>query len=490
MAPRMRVLLIQPAQAGLVGMHRLMLLEPLALERLAAALPGAEVALLDMRLDPDLAGALQSLQPRLVGITCCFATQAATPLRLARQIKQWAPETTVVVGGHHPSLRPQDFADPHVDAIVCGEGELTLAETVQCLDEGGDLARVSGLIRNTHSGQQATPPRRLIANLDELPLPARHLTRRWRRQYYCMGQRPHALVETSRGCPCRCSFCSVWRFHGGGLRVMSPEAMVREIAAVQEPWVIFADDNFLGSVPRAQRAAELLAQRGIRKHYVIQTRSDTVVQHPELIAQWHKVGLAMVLLGLETTSDRDLVDLGKRNSVENNEAALRILRDLGIEFHTNFIADPRWDHGDFEELRRYVRQHKLFISSYSVLTPLPGTALFEEMEGQLTTRDWERYDLMHAVLPTTLPLEEFYAEYASLWRTTLDIVPWGWRTRMILRCLWAALKGEFDFGHMWALERELKALTDPQTYLRWHEPSPSSAIHSPAAGPVCGPDGP
>jgi radical SAM superfamily enzyme YgiQ (UPF0313 family) len=486
----MRVLLIQPSPAGQVGLQKLMLLEPLGLERLAAMLPQDEVVILDLRVDRDLPAAVASLRPQLVGISCGFATEVATTMALARQVKQLAPEATVLVGGHHPSLRPQDFAGPYVDAIAQGEGEATLAETVRCLETGGDLAGVAGLVINGPGGQQRTPARPAIANLDDLPPPARHLTRRFRHRYYWTGQGPHALVETARGCPHQCKFCGVWRFHEG-VRTMSPEAIVREIAGLQEPWIIFADDNFLSSVARARRTAELLAQQGIRKRYIIQTRSDTVVQHPELIAQWHQIGLVLATLGLESISDRVLDDWAKRNSVENNSAALRILREVGLDFAVNFIADPQWDRADFEALRQYLRQHRLFTASFTILTPLPGTALFDEMQGSVTTRDWERYDLWHAVLPTKLPLEEFYAEYASLWRTTAQLVPARWRATMFLRGLGAAMKGQLDFGHVRRLEREVRAMGDPQTYLRGHhELAASSASHSPATGPACAPGDP
>jgi radical SAM superfamily enzyme YgiQ (UPF0313 family) len=462
----MRVLLVQPPQVGHIGLQDVALVEPLALERLGAAVPEASVTLLDMRLEADLQAALAEARPDIVGISCPFTTQVRLTLDLAARIKAACPEAFVAVGGHHPSLRPGDFLDPHVDAIVCGEGEHTFADLVACLGEGGDVAAVPGLVLNRDGAQHATAARLAIADLDALPLPARHLTAGWRDRYYWMNQRPHALVETSRGCPYRCNFCSVWRFHGTQVRYQSPERIAAEIAAVAEPWVFFTDDNFLLSVPRARRAAELIAAQGLRKRYTFQARTDALVQHPELLEQRRDLGLVCVFLGLEKISDAELAGVDKRNTAANNEAAIALLKDLGIGFTGNFIVDPQWEPRDFEELRAYVRQRGLFNSSFSILTPLPGTVLFDEVEADLLTRDWERFDLWHSVLPTRLPTEQFYAEFAGLWRAAAESAPRGRRLRRILKGLMAMLRGEVDVAQMKRLRQGLRNLSDPQSYLK------------------------
>lgn len=461
----MRVLLVHPPHVGRLGLQDMVLVEPLALERLAAAVPEAEVALLDMRLEPDLDATLADLQPDLVGLTCPFTTQVRVLFSLAARVKQACPRAFVLVGGHHPSLRPGDFLHPHVDAIACGEGERTLAELAECLGSGDEPARVPGLVLNRAGVQEPTAPRPAIADLDSLPLPARHLTTRWRRRYHWMNQHPHALVETSRGCPYRCNFCSVWRFHGSRVRYASPERVAAEVAAVEAPWVLFTDDNFLLSVSRARRAAELIAARGLRKRYTFQARSDTIVQHPDLLAQWRDIGLVCVFLGLEKTTDEALADMDKGNTAANNEAAIRLLQDLGIGFTGNFIVDPQWEPRDFAQLRTHVRERGLFNSSFSVLTPLPGTLLFEQMEGQLITRDWEQFDLWHSVLPTKLPVEQFYAEFASLWQAAAGSASRQRRLRRLWQGLLAMLRGEADAAQVGRLRQALRKLSDPRSYL-------------------------
>ena len=101
--------------------------------------------------------------------------------------------------------------------------------------------------------------------------------------------------------------------------------------------------------------------------------------------------------------------------------AIEILKDLGVGFTCNFIVDPAWDREDFARLRDWIDEMGTYNSGFSVLTPLPGTDLWDQAEKRVNTRQWELYDIVHAVLPTKLPLEEFYEEYSRLWQWALEV---------------------------------------------------------------------
>lgn len=461
----MKILLVEPPEAPTYPLRGSALVEPLALERIGAVVRDAEVVLLDMRCDPDLAGMMERLQPDLVGLACSFTMQVPGTLALAEQVRQIRPEAFVVVGGHPAGLRPGDLTSPAVDAVVCGEGEHTFTELADCRRQGGDVAAVAGLVLNRDGAQFATPPRALITDLDSLPHPARHLAARWRRQYFWGRIRPHALLETSRGCPHRCNFCSVWRFYGGGVRSESPTRVVDGLAAIEAEWVHFTDDNFLSSVPRARRIAELVAERGLRKRYVIHARSDTVVRHPDLLEQWADIGLANVCIGLEKATDEGLASVAKENTIASNDAAYDLLSQMGISIFGNFIVDPQWEPRDFAELQAYVRAHPLLNAGFTMLTPLPGTTLFDELESQLTTHAWERFDLYHLVTPSKLPAEQFYAEFAGLWRTAAESAPRRRRWRRVIKGIMALLRGDLDLGQLQRAQQTQANMADPRTYM-------------------------
>ncbi|MCX8033119.1 MAG: B12-binding domain-containing radical SAM protein [Thermoleophilia bacterium] len=470
----MKVLLVQPRQrrrGGFKGGFRSMaLVEPLGLEMIAGALHSEhEVRIVDLLPRVSLERAVESFRPDACGISCSFTVDVGESLEIAKTVKTLWPRSFVFVGGHHASLSPGDFAVPWVDAVVLGEGEATTPHLLHALACGESLETVPGLVVNTERGQLPTGLRPLISNLDDLPFAARSLVSRWSRGYHLGLRGRLASIETSRGCPYRCTFCSVWRFHQGRVRFKSPERVVDELESIEMKNIFITDDNFLASIRRAERIADLLLERGVRKRYIFQARTDSVARHPETMAKLKEAGFVTVFLGLEKIDQGELQDIGKANTVETNEAALSVLKKVGMNTYGTLIVDPDYDERDFGRLRDYVRRHAIPNAWFTVLTPLPGTALFEQLQEALITRDWELFDLAHAVLPTKLGLEKFYREYARLYTTVYSPKvllrraasalfrrrPGGWSDLPSLSLIWRSLES-------------LRCMTDPREYLHAH----------------------
>jgi radical SAM superfamily enzyme YgiQ (UPF0313 family) len=474
----MRILLIQPGDGEELGFRQTALVEPLGLETVGGALAGHQLRLLDLRVGGDLEKELARFGPELVGINCSFTLDRNKAIAVAEAAKAGGDRGVpyVVVGGHYASVSPGDFAHPAVDAVVVGEGETTMAELVGCLEREEDPSRVSGLVLNGRSGQTRTGVRRLATRLDDLPMPARGLTRGHRKSYYLFTERPMATVETARGCPYHCSFCSVWQFYRGRYRAKGPKRVVREIAAVEEPYILFTDDNFLADVDRAMQIAMLVLEEGLQHRYAFQARSDSIVANPDVVRLWRKAGLEGVFIGMEKINDSGLQGIRKENSAENNERALEILRKEGVGVTASFIVDPEWELEDFQALRQYVVSHDLEVPSFSVLTPLPGTMLHRQMRDKIRVRAPELYDLLHAVVPTRLPLEQFYQQFSALYRESYTAQRlWSSGPRL----LWQALsKG--NLAHLQRLAQAARGMGEAETYLaghrRWAEPSPSPEV--------------
>jgi radical SAM superfamily enzyme YgiQ (UPF0313 family) len=228
---------------------------------------------------------------------------------------------------------------------------------------------------------------------------------------------------------------------------------------LRERKVLFTDDNFLMNVSRAEEIARLIKKKKVKKKFTIQARSDTIVQHPELIVQWKEVGLSGIFIGFEKIQDDALASIGKKNSVKNNERALEILRSLGIDVWASFIVDPNYEKEDFDRLRSYIIDHQIVTPTFSVLTPLPGTPLFVEHEEKITTKDYDLFDIAHAVLATKLSLKEFYEEYAKLWDTPYSKYKLIWEGFSVL------LKGHFTLPQLLRMLRSAQKLSDPSFYL-------------------------
>jgi radical SAM superfamily enzyme YgiQ (UPF0313 family) len=416
-----RILLIEPAKSPVsMAGEDVFLFEPLALEYVAAGVNADhEVRILDQRIDDTVEQTLEEFRPDVVGITG-YTVHANRMKLLAERAKTWNSEVLTVVGGHHATVAPRDFESPHIDLVVVGEGVDSFREVVRRFDVCEGFDGIPGVWVNTDRGLQkgqANPAR----DLDALPFPDRSLTKAYRHAYYSEYMQPLASIRTSKGCPFRCNFCALWKIAGGRYLKRDPEKIVQELAGIDEEFVFFADDESLVDVVRMKRLAELIRESGIRKRYFLYGRSDTIARNPDLLALWRDVGLERVFVGLEFFRDSDLEFINKGSTTSNNRQAVRVLKDLGIGIYASFIVRPDFTEEDFLEFRRYCRSIDLSFASFAVLTPLPGTDLYDEVEDQLLTRDPEYFDFIHTVLPTALPLEDFYEQYYRLYTKSIPL---------------------------------------------------------------------
>jgi hopanoid C-3 methylase len=418
----MRILLVQPdSNRTCIGFKRLARPEPLALETVAGTVPDHDVRILDMRADPNLEGALREHQPHIVGATG-FTAEVPHAQEICRIARRELPEARIVVGGHHATMSPAEFDDPAVDVLVTGEGDRTFPDLLRTIESGGDLSRVAGIAYREGGRLVSTPPREPIKDLDEVPWPRRDLVSEYRSGYFFRFWDDIYSIETTRGCPYRCTFCSVWKFFGGKVRFKSPERVVAEMGALPEDCDYFAvvDDNFLASMPRTRKIARLMQEREIRKRFWIQGRADAMVKDPEGMAALARMGLSTVLIGLESYRQEDLgqFNKGKDASLAVNDRAIDIMHENAIDIWGCFLVDPSWEERDFEGLINYVKRKRIQFLQFTILTPLPGTQFYEENKHRIQG-GWEKFDFFHSVLPTRLPPERFYEQMATLYRETV-----------------------------------------------------------------------
>ncbi|MEM7247306.1 MAG: radical SAM protein [Acidobacteriota bacterium] len=421
----LKVAFLKPPIGGIIGLEMLTFVEPLGAACVAGGLleEGHDCRIFDLRIDGVEKGMAdcRAYGPDIVGLQCNFTTERFRTVELARQVKREMPGTYVVVGGHDASREPEWFNDGAFDAVAIGDGEEVMPALVDALERGVDPATAPGFLLLGEGDPRPTGPAPARRDLDSLPMPARHLISHYAPHYYINFRKPLALMETARGCPFKCNFCSVWKFHDSTFREKSPERVVRELAEIEAPNVFITDDIFWMNVKRGREMAKQIQAAGIKKYFTVQTRTDIICKFPELIEQWKDCGDLAIFLGLESVTDEGLKSVNKKNTASKNNRAIEILKELGVGFTSNFIVDPAWTRDDFTRLREWIDETGAYNSGFSVLTPLPGTDLWSAAKGRVTTRDWEMYDIVHAVLPTQLPIEEFYEEYARLWRTSLEV---------------------------------------------------------------------
>jgi radical SAM superfamily enzyme YgiQ (UPF0313 family) len=272
-------------------------------------------------------------------------------------------------------------------------------------------------------------------------------------RYFCIwagepGERlprlfpPVASVRTSVGCPFRCNFCVVHFLAHGRYVAREPEDVVDEIAGLAQEHVYFVDDEMFVQPSRAARIAELLLERGLRKRYISWARSDTIVRHPEVFRLWKRAGLSVVYVGLESMEADQLRDYNKGLLPAANRRAVEILRELGIGLHAALMVRPEFAREDFLAVRRAIDLVSPAEVSFTVFSPSPGTALWEETRPRFAVADpYLFYDCMHALVPTRLPRDEFYRYFSLLYLFAFRRNPWRVnrvraRPRDIARLLW------------------------------------------------------
>jgi radical SAM superfamily enzyme YgiQ (UPF0313 family) len=336
-------------------------------------------------------------------------------------VRALSADVPIIIGGHTAAAYPEPFLTAGVTAVVLDDGERALPAICDALGRGEPLSGVPGLaIPDGAGGVRRTSGERGTLALDEVPLPARSHVDGWRKQYACLAHRPTWLVETARGCPFRCSFCSIWQLHARAVRERSIDSVCQDMASVGDH-VFIADDLFWYHPARSLELARELRRRGVRKEWIlVQSRVDTVARNAELLDAWRPIAKHFdIFFGLEAATDQGLTGLTKDTTVDQAAAGVDLARRSGYGVTGNFVIDPAWTEPDFERLWAFVDKHQLFQAGFTILTPLPGTAYFEEMRDRLRARRWSHFDMHHLLWEPALGPRRFFELYCETWRRSV-----------------------------------------------------------------------
>ena len=419
----MNILLLRPHPGNdSFGLGPFFRVEPLGLEYIGAALlrEGHQVTIADLRFAPGVLGWVRRTRPRLVGISCLHALEYDRVTELARQVRRASPEAFIIVGGHAAAAYPAPLETPEMDAICLEDGEELLPLLVRVLEKGGSAGAVAGLRLRSQQGWTSTEAGGERPGLDVVPLPARHLVDRYRQGYHCLLFKPVWLVETARGCPHRCSFCSVWQLYDRSCRERNLDAVVQDFVSAGDA-IFVADDLFWYNPERSLMLARALKNRGVRKRWLlVQTRTDLISSSAELMEAWRPLARDFdIFLGLEGASDRALDGIVKDSGVGDSIEAVRIARELRYGINGNFVIGHDWGEADFQELWDFVDHHGLQRAGFTILTPLPGTEFYREMAPGIPEQPWSNFDMHHLLWEPRVGVRRFFELYAETWRRSI-----------------------------------------------------------------------
>ncbi|MGE5485572.1 MAG: B12-binding domain-containing radical SAM protein [Ignavibacteriales bacterium] len=365
----MRIRLIAPANRR-ANAPKQGLFPPMSLAILAALTPDRhEVEVVDESVQDHVMEPL----PDLVGITA-ITSVAPRAYELADEYR--CQGVRVVMGGMHPSALP-DEAAAHADSVVVGEAEGVWENVL----EDASAGRMRSIYRSER-----------LPSLCGLPSP------RWDvfnpKKYLTLN-----LVQTSRGCPNNCSFCSVTRFFGKTYRTRPVREVVEEVSRLGRRLVLFVDDNIAGNRAHAR---ELFRELKPMKISWLGQSSLTIAEDQSLLDAARESGCTGLFIGFESLVSENLERIGKAmvNRVDRFLESIRRIHSRGISIEGAFIFGLDGDDSTvFTRTVEFATKARLALAQFGILTPFPGTPLFTDMESRnrIIDRDWGNYTISNVV---------------------------------------------------------------------------------------------
>lgn len=413
----MKVLLIRPKpDPETIGLQHVMICEPLELEYVGAVLEKErkhDVVLIDMILEKrPFETIMNNERPNMVCLTG-YISHVHVLKELATKIKATDPAIKVVVGGSHAEVVPMDYADGDFDHIIAANA----LDHICAIADGEPRPRL------------ITEPKSRTFNY---PHPARHLSARYRKDYYYMFHNPCSLIKTSFGCPYHCAFCFCKEITDGAYFTRELDDVIAELKQIPEEEIYIVDDDFLFDARRLELFAERAMAENLDKRYLVYGRADFIARNPETMKKLKEAGLRAVIVGLESYTDDELNTYQKNSDTALSLKCLEVLASLDIECYGTFIIGLDWKREDFKALYRFIVRSGIQFVNLQPLTPMKGTALYDTYKHQFIVppEDYARWDMAHLVVqPTHLSIRRYYFEIVKLYYKTTA------RPAMILRAL-------------------------------------------------------
>ncbi|MFX0039652.1 MAG: B12-binding domain-containing radical SAM protein [Promethearchaeota archaeon] len=378
----------------------------------------------------DIVKEIDDFKPEIIGISCCFTIGIDFALKLAQESKKLGYVT--ILGGWHPSFaHSQILKYPFIDVIVRGEGELTFREIIK----NKSLEKIKGISFKDNGNIIDNPDRPLIKDLNKLPLPARNL--RNNNTYFQIFQMPLDAIETSRGCPYKCTFCNIHLFYRGTYRTKSTNRVIQELKIISSQNnhknVLIVDDNFTANMKRVEEICDTIIEEEIKLDFICQSRIDVIKNNPNIIKKMSKAGFWLFFLGIESFNQKSLDYVQKKVQFRDIVDAINILHENDILIIGSLLIGSSLDEEekDIDLMIKIVKKLGIDFPIYSIMTPLPGTK-FREMlieNDYLLTQNWSKYNFTTAVnrlnklskekLEELLSKAYYYAYFNRGWKDTL-----------------------------------------------------------------------
>jgi radical SAM superfamily enzyme YgiQ (UPF0313 family) len=373
----------------------------------------------------------------VLGVSVITRT-AKQSFELARRVRALNPRVKIIFGGPHPTALPEESLQ-FGDVVVTHEGDHTLPLLLERLQDNLEEPHLEDLLGVAYLGREGeiirNPDRPYLTGeeLSELPFP----------MYSDRVNRgiTHNVVNTSRGCPYECDFCSVIENFGRGFRYWSDDAavaLVRHTIRLNGKPIFFGDDIFAANRARTTRLLERLLAEGVKMpRWFAQVRVETA-QDRELLRLMKRANCVMVFIGLESVNEETLKLFHKHSTLEKNRSAIAAFEEAGIHVHGMFVLGSDADTPEtLSETLEFARESGLTTTQFFALTALPGPPLTRRLAEEkriFAWGDWQLFDAQHAVVcPSHISPSELQA---GIYRISRQFYSVSEALRQLVRGRW------------------------------------------------------
>jgi anaerobic magnesium-protoporphyrin IX monomethyl ester cyclase len=422
---------------------------------------------------PEIKARIEAFKPDVVATTS-FTASIIKALELCDLAKQINPSVVTVLGNVHAAFCYDEILkDYHdtLDYIVCGEGEVTLVELLNCLNAGGDPASIDGLAFWRAGNVVVTPKAAYIQDLDGLPT-AWDLVEWPIYSYRAKNNARLAIISTARGCKSRCSFCSQQLFWAQTWRARSAENVVNEIEMLGKTYgvevAMLADELPTYDRDRWEKILDLMIERQVPVKLLMETRVDDILRDADIMWKYKKAGVEHIYVGVEAGTQEMLDLFNKETEVSQSKQAIDIINAADIVSETSLVLGLPDDTA--ESIARTVELAKHYnpdMAFFLAIAPWPYADLYPQLEEFVFTKDYSKYNLVEPVIkPKNMTVEELSHElgkaaqkfYMHKFQHLHELTPW--KQEFMLSVLDIFINHSYLAGEMKAAMKEGKGMPE------------------------------
>lgn len=358
---------------------------------------------------------IETEKPDFVATTA-YTSSIYAALEVLRVAKEVNPQIRTIIGGVHAHFQyaevlTQPPGAGYVDFVVRGEGEITLAELITCLVHDEDPDSVRGLAYLRDGQVRLTPARPFISDLDSL-IPAWDLVDWDLYTFFPLKGSRLAIINTSRGCPHGCTFCSQQKFWSQSYRQRRADLVVDEILYLNSKYGVnvfmFSDEYPTYDARRWEEILDRLIRLDLGIHILLETRVNDIIRDREILWKYRKAGVLHIYVGVEATNQESLDTFKKDVTCQNCVEAIRLINDHGMVSECSFIIGlPNETEATIRQTLELAKYYNPDLPHFLHLAVWPYADNAEELQQYVVTRDYAKYNFINPIIkPINMSLAE------------------------------------------------------------------------------------